>query len=233
MIASGGWQFGVCLSESQRGSVPKARLLVQRSSHRDPGNQRARQSHSAGNPLAMSLGPYATPTQVRTALGADLRTSTIPIEASTYEISALYYGWSFGVDPSAHLAQRGLPDACHASTSDTRTFSPAVVPAQSDPWAVVSEYYGDVSSKDYPDAWALWSPSMQIAQGGYNSWVAGYANTGGQTVAEISESGNQVWYYLESVNPDGSIQWYRGSATVGNGQIQSAHLTQLSANPNA
>jgi hypothetical protein len=195
-------------------------------------NLLAWEQFAPGNPLVMSLGPYATPTEVQTALCADLRTSTIPIETSTYEISALYYGWSFGVDPSQILLNGGCPTPVTPAPV-TPAPSPAVGPAQSDPWAVVSEYYGDVSSKDYPDAWALWSPSMQVAQGGYNSWVAGYANSGGQSVAEISESGNQVWYYLESVNPDGSIQWYRGSAIVGNGQIQSAHLTQLSGNPNA
>ena len=74
---------------------------------------------------------------------------------------------------------------------------------------------------------------MQAAQGSYSQWVAGYASTGGQTVTEISETGNQVWYYLTSSNPNGSIQWYRGSATVANGQIQGADLTQLSGNPNA
>jgi hypothetical protein len=172
----------------------------------------------------MSIGPDATPGQVQTALCADLRTSTIPIETSVYRISALYYGWSFGIDPTDVLTNGGCP-----ASSPT----PAPAATQSDPWAVVSEYYGDVSSQDYPDAWALWSPSMQAAQGGYSQWVAGYANTGSQSVTEISENGNEVSYYLESSNPDGSTQWYRGSAVVSNGQIQSANLIQLFGDPNA
>jgi hypothetical protein len=97
----------------------------------------------------------------------------------------------------------------------------------------MSEYYGDVSSKDWLDAWALWSPQEQVAQGGYDHWLAGYAGTGSQTVTEISESGDQVNYYLQSDNPDGSIQWYQDSAIVYNGQIQSANVTQLQNNPNA
>ncbi len=110
---------------------------------------------------------------------------------------------------------------------------PTPVPAQtqSDPWAVVSEYYGDVSSKDYPDAWALLGPGMQIR--GYSAWVAGYTNTGGRDVTEISESGDQVWYYLESFNPDSSVQWYRASATINNGKMQGADVVQLAGNPNA
>jgi hypothetical protein len=50
---------------------------------------------SKGNPLVMTLGPYATPSQVTQAMCADLRNSTIPIETSGYQISALY--WLFRI----------------------------------------------------------------------------------------------------------------------------------------
>ena len=112
---------------------------------------------------------------------------------------------------------------------------PVPVPAhtQSDPWAVVSEYYGDVSSRDYPDAWNLLGPAMQAKQAGYSQWVAGYTGTGGQTVTEISESGDQVNYDLESINPDGTNQWYSGFAIVQGGQLQITRITQLAGNPNA
>jgi hypothetical protein len=46
-------------------------------------------------------------------------------------------------------------------------------PAQTDPWAVVSEYYGDVTSGDYSGAWALLGPGMQASQGATPvSWPA-------------------------------------------------------------
>ena len=171
---------------------------------------------ASGNPLVMSLGPYATPTQVQAALCADMQASTIPIETSTYNISALYYGWSFAIDPTS--------GGC--STPATPTASPAAVPAQVDPWAVVSEYYGDITSRDFPDAWNLISATMQARLGGYDQWIAGYNGTGAQDVTELNESGEQVDYDLESINPDGTIQRYSCFAIVEDGQLQSVTQNQ-------
>jgi hypothetical protein len=109
----------------------------------------------------------------------------------------------------------------------TRTVvAPAPAPPQSDPWAVVSEYYGDVSSHDYWDAWNLLGPGFQASEGSYDSFVAGYAGTGGQTVREISEYGDQVTYQLESYNPDGTVQMYQGTATVYDGKMQHTNVHQ-------
>jgi hypothetical protein len=72
-------------------------------------NALAWQEIAKGNPLVMTLGPYATPGQVTEAMCADMRNSTIPIETSAYKISALYYGWQFGVDPSQTLLNGGCP----------------------------------------------------------------------------------------------------------------------------
>ena len=58
---------------------------------------------ASNNLLVMALGPYATPGQVQEALCADLHHNTIPIETSSYQIAALYYGWTFALDPSAGL----------------------------------------------------------------------------------------------------------------------------------
>ncbi len=65
---------------------------------------------AALHPLIMSLGPDATPGQVNTALCADLPHSTIPIETDTYHMAAMYYGWSFGYDPTRALV--GSPGMC-------------------------------------------------------------------------------------------------------------------------
>jgi hypothetical protein len=63
--------------------------------------------------------------------------------------------------------------------------------------------------------------------------VAGYTGTGSQDVYEVSESGDQVTYYLESDNPDGTVQYYEATGTVYDGQLQSADVTQLAGNPNS
>jgi len=104
---------------------------------------------------------------------------------------------------------------------------------QTDPWAVVSEYCGDVTSGSYWDAWNLLGPEFQAHEGSYDQLVAGYQGTGGQTVYEISETGNQVSYYLESNNPDGTVQSYEGTATVYDGKMQHADVHQITGNHNA
>lgn len=62
--------------------------------------------------------------------------------------------------------------------------------------------------------------------GGYASFVAGYANTGRQTVKKISESGDQVTFTLQSDSPGGTVQNYRGTATVTGGKIATANVVQ-------
>jgi hypothetical protein len=128
-----------------------------------------------------------------------------------------------------------------AAAAPAAPAAPAPVPAQpappvvTDPWAVVSAYYGDVTSGDYAGAWQLLGPGMQASQGSYSSFVAGYTGTGAQQVSEVSEdtATGTVSYYLESVNPDGTTQWYSATAAVSGGQLQSAAVTQLAGNPQA
>jgi hypothetical protein len=67
---------------------------------------------AALEPTVMSLGYNATAAQVQSALCADAKDSSSDantsnsniIEATTYQISALYYGWHFSPDPSAVLS---------------------------------------------------------------------------------------------------------------------------------
>jgi hypothetical protein len=54
--------------------------------------------------------------------------------------------------------------------------------------------------------------------------VAGYADTGQQTVSKISQSAEQVSFMLRSDNPDGSVQTYRGTETVTGSKIVDLHL---------
>ena len=102
--------------------------------------------------------------------------------------------------------------------------TPAAAPAGADPWAVISAFYGDITSKDYAAAWTLLGFHPNGAS--YAAWVAGYADTGAQTVTEISESGDQVSFNLTSNNPDRTVQTYTGTDTVQNGRIVAASVVQ-------
>jgi hypothetical protein len=98
--------------------------------------------------------------------------------------------------------------------------------AAGDPWSVVSAYFQDVTLRDYAAAWKLLGPVLQGS--GYASFVAGYADTGQQTVTKISQSGDQVSFTLRSDNPDGTVQTYQGTDTVTGGKIVAAHIVQTS-----
>lgn len=55
------------------------------------------------DPIAFSLGPNATPTQVTRALCSDLQAGalpTIPAAGRIYELAKIYYSWSFVLDPT-------------------------------------------------------------------------------------------------------------------------------------
>jgi hypothetical protein len=92
------------------------------------------------------------------------------------------------------------------------------------PWPVVKAYYNDITLRDYAAAWRLLGYHPQGA--GYASFVAGYANTGRQTVTKTSQSGGQVTYLLRSDNSDGTVQTYQGTATVTGGKIVTSNMVQ-------
>jgi hypothetical protein len=120
------------------------------------------------------------------------------------------------------------PSATHTSAAPApaATPQPVVVPNVTDPWAVVSAYYGDVESGDYQQAYALLGGGMTTGQT-YLQFVAGYACTGGQTVSENWESGDQVNFDLAAYDAcSGAEQDYTGTDTVENGQIVAADITQ-------
>jgi hypothetical protein len=97
---------------------------------------------------------------------------------------------------------------------------------RADPWSVISAYYQDITLRDYAAAWKLLGSALQ--SGGYAKFVAGYSNTGQQTVTKISQSGDQVSFMLRSDNPDGTVQTYQGTETVTGGKIVAANIVQTS-----
>ena len=106
---------------------------------------------------------------------------------------------------------------------------PAAPPAAvTDPWAVVSAFYGDLEDQDYADAWSLMSPSFQADQGSYDSWVAGYANTGSTSITEADTYDDSVEITISAVDTaTGETQTFDGSYTVDNGLITSGSATQV------
>lgn len=73
-------------------------------------NELAWQYLNKANLNVMALGADATPDQVLRAMCSDFSSvGTRPIEVTAYEISRLYYGWHFGVDPSQEFMNGGCP----------------------------------------------------------------------------------------------------------------------------
>jgi hypothetical protein len=100
------------------------------------------------------------------------------------------------------------------------------VPNVTDPWAVVSAYYGDIESGNYPEAWALLSSGATTGQS-YQQFVNGFACTGSQFVSEVGESGDQVTFNLDATNScTGQVQQFTGTDTVQDGQIVAAQVVQ-------
>ena len=131
---------------------------------------------------------------------------------------------------AAASKQAAADQSAAAKRAATAVPAPAPVyipPVQTDPWAVLSEYYGDIDSGNYSAAWNLLSPSMQAQDGPYHSWTAGYADTGAQTLTENWESGDEVSANIAAVDTaTGDTQYFSGSWTVDNGLITSASVTQ-------
>jgi hypothetical protein len=109
--------------------------------------------------------------------------------------------------------------------------SPATPPTPSDPnvtdpWAVVSAYYGDIESGAYPQAWALLSSGAVTGQT-YQQFVAGFSCTGGQQLTEQGTSGDQVSFTLAATDScSGAVQHFSGTDTVSGGKIVAAHVTR-------
>ncbi len=111
--------------------------------------------------------------------------------------------------------------------SPTSIQTAAPVPNVTSPWAVVSAYYGDIESGNYPEAWALLSAGAVTGQT-YQQFVAGFSCTGSQQLSEVGQSGDQVSFQLAATDVcTGAVQHYTGTDTVDNGKIVAAnvHLT--------
>jgi hypothetical protein len=119
-----------------------------------------------------------------------------------------------------------VPDPAAPQSAVPQSAVPQAAPGASDPWAVVSAYYGDIESGSYPQAWNLLSSGAVSGQT-YQQFVNGFACTGAQQLTEQSESGDQVSFTLAATDTcTGAVQQFSGTDTVSGGRIVAAHITQ-------
>jgi hypothetical protein len=105
--------------------------------------------------------------------------------------------------------------------------APAADPNVSQPWAVVSAYYGDIESGDYAGAWALLDAGLTTGQT-YQQFVDGFSCTGGQDLSENWASGDQVNFDLAATDScTGAVQDFSGTDTVQGGLIVAADVSQV------
>jgi hypothetical protein len=138
--------------------------------------------------------------------------------------------------------QAAAPTTASAPAAPATSASPAAVPATTapaapqqppdqnvtDPWAVVSAYYGDIESGNYAQAYALIGDGATTGQS-YQDFVAGFNCTGGQVVSENRESGSSVNFDLAATDScTGATTQYTGTDTVRNGIIVAADVVQTS-----
>jgi hypothetical protein len=121
------------------------------------------------------------------------------------------------------------PKTTPPATQPSKTPAP-VQPPLTNAVAVVTQYYQDVSDKNYAAAWAIGGSNLAAENGQtYASWVAGYADT----TASISItsygtwSNGTVWCYISAVQYSGAVNTYYGTYTVANGVIVSASIRQV------
>ena len=119
--------------------------------------------------------------------------------------------------------------AAAAPPATTAAPAPPQQPADqnvTDPWAVVSAYYGDIESGNYQQAYALIGNGATTGQT-YQEFVVGFACTGSQSVSENLESGDQVNFNLVATDSCiGAIRYYTGTDTVRGGVIVGADVVQ-------
>ena len=131
--------------------------------------------------------------------------------------------------PAAAPPKTTPPKTAPPPTQPSKTPAPGQ-PALTSGVAVVTQYYQDVSDKNYPAAWAIGGSNLAAENGQtYDSWVAGYADTTASIgITSYGTWGNgTVWCYISAVQDSGAVNTYYGTYTVANGAIVSASIRQV------
>jgi hypothetical protein len=126
--------------------------------------------------------------------------------------------------PAVQQDQSATVQQDQSATSSTDTESSAPVHNAGDASGVLTTFYRHLTRGEYRAAWKMLSKSARSNMGSYSGWVAGYRDSGVQSVTNIEyANGTDLTYRLTSDNPDGSRQQYDMEATVVDGKI--THLT--------
>lgn len=127
---------------------------------------------------------------------------------------------------SAPATQAPRSSAAQTPGGSAPAAAPQPVPNVTDPWAVVSAYYGDIESGDYAEAWALLNSGMTTGQT-YQQFVDGFACTGAQDLSENWQSGDEVNFNLAATDDcTGAVQYFTGTDTVVGGKIVAANVAR-------
>jgi hypothetical protein len=162
--------------------------------------------------------------------------SVVGLAALALALTACTTVYQSSPPAKSHSAPAASPSSRAPSSSAPATVSPQAAPPSStaapaspnvtDPWAVVSAYYGDIESGNYQQAWALLDSGATTGQT-YQEFVNGFSCTGGQQLNEISETGDQVTFSLAATDTcNGQVQHFTGTDTVQNGKIVAANVNQ-------
>ena len=120
------------------------------------------------------------------------------------------------------------PPATMPAAAASRAPAPLPQPQFANATAVVTQFYQDITDRNYQAAWALGGDNLNGGVG-YSKWVAGYATTASISLGTFSSpNSDQVSVSLSAVQTDGSTTTYLGTYTVQNGVIVSANITQTS-----
>ena len=119
------------------------------------------------------------------------------------------------------VTPKATPPPAQSAPAPTQASGPGL----SDPVAVVTQFYADITARTYGAAWALGGDN--IAGTSYANWVAGYGTTAAIAVTAAEDFGSdQATVSISATQTDGSVRNYSGTYTVQNGVIVSAQITQ-------
>jgi hypothetical protein len=113
-----------------------------------------------------------------------------------------------------------------ATTTDSYPNSDSSTPdatSDTDPAAVVEQYYDAINQQDYQTAWNLGGDNINSD---YTSFVNGFQDTASVNLTISGVNGDTVYVSLQSQQTDGTTTYYSGTYTVDDGTIQSGSLQQ-------
>jgi hypothetical protein len=131
--------------------------------------------------------------------------------------------------PSTTVPATATPAAPASSApAGAPTSVPTAAPL-TNPSAVVTQFYQDISDGNYGAAWALGGDNL-AGGASYSTWAAGYQDTTASIAVETSSDYNSDTAYAEidATQLDGSVKTYSGTYTVRGGVIVSANITETS-----